>query len=733
MFKPDQPIRSCEEDILGRASFAQSLADAILSYKEKDSIVIGLFGAWGSGKTSISNMAMEHIDLVSKNKTDGRNPIVIRFNPWNFSDQNQLITQFFRQLSAALKRHDYGTDAKNVGEKLKTYAKCFEVVKLIPVISPYAELGKNALDATANAATTWADHKENDLDEIRKELDELLGKQSRKIIVVIDDIDRLTDVEIRQIFQLVKSLGDFPNTIYLLAFDKNVVINALEKMQKGYGAEYLEKVVQIPFEIPLVSKQEVGQLLFSQLDELVNDVPNNRWDQTYWGNTYYGGLKYFFRNIRDVTRYINSLRFSFEMVKDDVNPIDFFAITAIQVFIPEVYYGIRDNKAIFSGIFDLYGGIDVAKDQAKKRCDEIIGRVNEPPPEILKDFLKKLFPKLESIYGNTNYGGDWLGNWRRNCRICSPDIFDIYFRLSLPKGEITQSEIETILSLGNDPGAFAEALLELNKDGRIIRFLERLEDYTRSDIPEENIEPIITVLMDIGDLFPEGDSGVFGASTPMRLLRLFYQLSHRFDSQERRFDIFKRAMGNATRSLHTIVDEVRTQGQQHKRCESEETPEPEEKRIVNSEQFEELEKIACGKIEKWAEDGRLAKHGHLPYILFSWRNWGQEDNVSTFVNNMIRNDDGLVDFITSFLNKSTSYGIYTDRVAETHWYINIESIGKFVDIEEVEPRIRKIYSSSDFEQLDDQKKLAIKMFLDTIDGKIKNLFPKKIPTPKELT
>ncbi len=88
---------------------------------------------------------------------------------------------------------------------------------------------------------------------------------------------------------------------------------------------------------------------------------------------------------------------------------------------------------------------------------------------------------------------------------------------------------------------------------------------------------------------------------------------------------------------------------------------------------------------------------------------------------MIRNDDGLVDFITSFLNKSTSYGIYTDRVAETHWYINIESIGKFVDIEEVEPRIRKIYSSSDFEQLDDQKKLAIKTFLDTIDGKIKNL------------
>lgn len=727
MFKPDQPIRSHEEDILGRASFAQSLANAILSYKEKDSIVIGLFGAWGSGKTSISNMALEHIDLVSKNKTDGEKPIVIRFNPWNFSDQNQLITQFFKQLSVVLNRPDYGADAKKAGEKLETYAKFFSPLKLIPEIGQYAQIAKDVLQTTGNAAKSLGEHKETNLDEIRKELNDLLGKQPHKIVVVIDDIDRLNNMEIRQIFQLVKSLGDFPNTIYLLAFDKNVVINALKKVQEGSGIEYLEKVVQIPFEIPLISKQEVEHLLFSQLDELIKDIPENKWDQTYWGNTYHSGLKYFFRNIRDVTRYINSLRFSFEMIKDDVNPIDFFAITAIQVFAPEVYYGIRDNKDIFSGVSDsAYRRNDSAREQAIKRCDEIIGRVNEPSQEILKDFLKRLFPKLESIYGDTHYGNDWWGNWRRDCRICSPDIFDIYFRLSLLKGEITQSEIETILSLGNDPDAFAEALLKLNEDGKIIRFLERLEDYTRSDIPEENIEPIITVLMDIGDFFPEGDSGVFGTNTPIKLLRLFYQLGHRFDSHEIRFGIFKRAMEKATRSLYTIVDEVGVQGQQHGKYGAE-SPEPEKKQTVNSEQLEELEKIACEKIENLAENGRLAKQEHLLPILFMWKEWGQRDKINNFVDNMIKNDDGLIDFIASFLNESVSYGIYTDHVAETHWHINIESIEKFVEIGEIEPRIRKIYSSSDFEQLDDQKKLAIKTFLYTIDGKIKNLFPKKHP------
>ena len=78
------------------------------------------------------------------------------------------------------------------------------------------------------------------------------------------------------------------------------------------------------------------------------------------------------------------------MVKGEVNAIDFLAITGIQVFMPEVYYGIRDNKDIFTGVFDAYRGIDVAKEQAKKRCDEIIGRVNEPPPEVLKDSFLRL-------------------------------------------------------------------------------------------------------------------------------------------------------------------------------------------------------------------------------------------------------------------------------------------------------------------------------------------------------
>ena len=117
MFKPDQPIYSKKDDILGRSSFAEALGDAILSYKEKDSVVVGLFGEWGSGKTSVINMALEHIDTISENKEYER-PVIIKFNPWNFSEQNQLIAQFFRQLSVSLKRVNYAGEIKEAGKKL---------------------------------------------------------------------------------------------------------------------------------------------------------------------------------------------------------------------------------------------------------------------------------------------------------------------------------------------------------------------------------------------------------------------------------------------------------------------------------------------------------------------------------------------------------------------------------------------------------------------------------------
>jgi len=726
MFRPDQPIDSVKDDLLSRSSFAASLADAIQAYTKKNSIVTALYGEWGSGKSSVINMALERLAHTSEQLPKEQKAIVIRFNPWNYSDQNQLLMQFFRELSVVLKRKDYGADAKKAGEQLETYAEFFKPLALIPDPAGLATVlsiaGYQVVKTVGHAAKKWGELKTKNLKEVRDQLDDLLEKQNRKILIVIDDIDRLSSTEIRQIFQLVKMLGDFPNTVYLLAFDRGVVIRSLQKVQEGPGEDYLEKIVQIPFELPVISKQEVEALLFSQLDELITDIPEGKWDTTYWGNVYHSGLRHFFGNIRDVTRYINSLRFAFSMVKDEVSAIDFLAITALQVFEPGVYAGIRDNKDVFAGIFGESGsGRDAIAVQAKARCDEVLARAVALNQEQIKEFLENIFPKLESMYSNTGYGYDWLASWRLSARVCSPDVFDTFFRLSIPKGELSQKEIETIIGLAGEEQAFSESLTKLKEDGRIVRLLERLEDYTKEVIPLERITPIVRVLMNIGDTFPEGKQGMFETDTPMRILRLFHQLSRRFEEQTKRFEILKDAMLNATDSIYTVVHEVGVLGQQHGKWISKKAPpEPEENRTVNTVQLEELEKIACDKIRAWAEAGRLGEHPHLVSILYSWQRWCPDgsDAVSQFVKTLTVKNDGLIKLIQAFVGKSYSQGM-GDYVGRVNWRINLKSVSDFITVDELSPKVRTILGSGEFQSLPADSKRALQTFIDTVDGKVK--------------
>ena len=299
-------------------------------------------------------------------------------------------------------------------------------------------------------------------------------------------------------------------------------------------------------------------------------------------------------------------------------------------------------------------------------------------------------------------------------------MFDIFFRLSIPKGELPKTEMEAIISLAGNPNAFREALLKLNEEGRIVRFLERLEDYTQSYIPEVNIETIITGLMDTGDLFTEEESAFGGLDSPMRIRRVFRQLSRRLDTHEKRFMVFKNAVEKANRSLLTIVYEVSVLGQQHGKDGSKHNP-PESELTVNAAQLKELERLACNKIEVWALDGRLANHKDLPYLLYRWREWDGPAKVDSYVKDMIKTDDGLVKFVTTFLSKvkSRGGGSYVERI---QWRMPMKDISNFVDLEEIKPRIRSIFSSQAFRALDERKQLAIRTFIDTIDGKTKDPF-----------
>lgn len=721
MFNPEQPIQSSAQDLLYRHHFAKALSQSIISYSFNESIVVGLYGPWGSGKTSLINLITEETEISNQEKNKNEQTIIIRFNPWNFSDQNQLIAQFFKELSLQLKRKDHAEDAVKAGNKLESYAQFFLPLSLVPQLTAPALILSKIFGDVGKSAASWGNRNQKDLFEIRSELNTLLESLNSKILIIIDDVDRLNNTEIRQVFQLIKSLGDFPNTIYVVAFDKNIVVNALKKVQEGSGEEYLEKMIQIPFEIPPISQSDVEKLLFSEIDKIIKDIPESKWNSTYWGNIYHCGIKYFFKNLRDVARYINSLRFGFGIVKHEVNPIDFIALTCFQVFTPELYNGIRSNKDIFSGAYSGYGDNSRQKERDKLVCDKLISEVNEIYSGFIEEFLTRLFPKLASIYGKMNYGYDWVGSWRKEGRICSPDIFDVFFKLQIPISDISISKLERILLFDFNKDKFHDDIVSLISSNEIVRFLERTEDYTSNDIDTNNIRPILDVLYNLGDTIPDNQNNHFGMiDIPLRIFRITLQLLKRIENKDDRFLILEHAFLESNNSISVVVECVSLLSNDHGKY-TDKPAKPIEEQLIDLHSLNQLEFITTKKVKDWIGNSGLFSIKRLPYVLYRLREWDPDLDLKDFLSELIHDDLDLIKFMESSLYRTTSQGM-SDYVARVNWNINIESLKEFIDVEDANNRLKKFKITDEYSKLSDRYQLALNTFLDTFAGKIKDDF-----------
>ena len=114
----DVPLVDPRQDRLGRAPFARSLAQAIVSLKGGDSFVVGICGPWGSGKSSILNLMIGELEKGRKRKR----PIILRFNPWLYSGRDQLLHAFLHQLGAVLDRAEKEKGPKNAAKMLDRFS-----------------------------------------------------------------------------------------------------------------------------------------------------------------------------------------------------------------------------------------------------------------------------------------------------------------------------------------------------------------------------------------------------------------------------------------------------------------------------------------------------------------------------------------------------------------------------------------------------------------------------------
>ncbi|MBD2165358.1 AAA family ATPase [Calothrix membranacea FACHB-236] len=526
----DNPLTNPEQDRLGYAPFAKSLADSICSMNFTGGFVIAINGHWGFGKSTILNFLVHYL----KEKPEEEQPIIVDFNPWLVTGDEDITKRFVRQLQMSLGQ--FKAVPKGFRKRIGDFIKA---VSEIPV--PYAQAGK--------AVVKLFDNQQKNISELKEELEESLEDKHPRIVVTIDDIDRLNTDDIMQLFRLLKAMPTFDDVVYVLAFNREVVHKIIADNQGIPGDIYLEKIIQAAFELPIPEKTLLRRLLFEKLNTIFSDTPKEIFDFTHWSNIYFSGIDHFINTTRDIVRLINILTVTYPVTNGEVNPADVVAIESLRVFCPVVYEIIRKNPQFFAGYIDNQSASFPTLDELKHFHNYWLAQLKNEDKAPIQKLVLELFPKLESVYGDNYYDAEQENKWCEHLRICSLENFHNYFRLALTTRELPDSEVKAILSLGLDAKILGEKLIEMANqklpDGtsKIRVFLEQLDDYSQTEITLDNVSAIVEALGKLDEHllnFADEQYGMFDLQNDVRIKRIISHLSNQLNEQER-FEIMQDA------------------------------------------------------------------------------------------------------------------------------------------------------------------------------------------------
>lgn len=449
-----------KKDLLNRKPLAQQIVKGIMaSFQDtNESLVIGINGKWGIGKSTLLSFIKEEL-ILSNQKIKGDHK-VIQFNSWSNTGESDLERNFLEIILKSLSEVSWKDSVKGVDKKFKEYLKYLDYLKFVKYVHPVAE---NILNALSDYSKKVNIHS---LEEIKKQANELLELNNIKLYILIDDIDRLTPTEITALFKTLKVNLNLLNTFFIVAYDKDVVINALKNQYGENGERYLEKIIQVDFTVPQIMESQIKEVFFDKIHFQLKSlsITYNESDlDTLWD---YHGLKEYFRTLRDLNRYFNNLIFSLPNVHEEVNIVDFLIIESIRTF-------------DFSSYEKLYREINLIKRKGIWASVSFTSEtLNEYQNETTKALLNYLILRQYPSYGKDS------PNERR---LRDPEFFERYFSLSINESDVTEESVKQFFLPKSNKNLI---LTNIYDSGKIKSFLKRLSDKKLSDfyqIEDENI------------------------------------------------------------------------------------------------------------------------------------------------------------------------------------------------------------------------------------------------------
>lgn len=473
--------REVDYDLFNRSNIVKQLAEAMQHPTSKHSYVIGLTGIWGSGKSTILNLAKKKIskdtnsvDLSHTNKSD--------FDLWLFESKEEIIKGMYNYFLTGL-GIQYRSALTN---KLITNA-----AKLLAGVSI------NGIETLFLDPNTY-----QDVFKLKEKLTNYVKSTNKHYIMCIENLDRADNEQVILILKLINSVFDIPNVTYVLLYD-NERLNKVLKNTESSNVSFAEKVIN----------QEIQMPISIDLD-ICNTCLNNLRDSYGMNNSFQvrGEAKDFQKvqenivsnitTIRDLKRIINSV-YTILANRDTLRLYlpDVIAIQYIHFKNPELYEKIKNHKKLLTWTQSLYlGNYNNLTAKDKKYVEDLISNYQQ-----YADMLEVMFPVITYVTRNTIEESCYGNYSSKRAAINSEMFFECYFNLAENDNTVENSKVKKFIAEVNQIGeqkgnnikddinkTWVAFINSINKDKKEST-ISRLSMFTeRDDIPSSQIRKVLS-------------------------------------------------------------------------------------------------------------------------------------------------------------------------------------------------------------------------------------------------
>jgi predicted KAP-like P-loop ATPase len=748
----DRPITRREDDRLGFAPIAEHLARAIMDQPAREGLVFGIEGKWGWGKSSLINLTIEALRAHKDSA-----PEVIAFSPWLVGDRDELLRNLFAELATAAVNIDpietvvtepggsqsrwrrLVRDAhwklrqkerlrKTIGGKLRAFGNVAGTVGKLTRASgslgvPGGELVGTAVERSGAAAKDFL--APASVSQRKSELVDALRLLSRRIVVFIDDLDRLEPREANEVLRLIRAVADFPNVMYVLSYDPNVLAQTLTKaVQVDDGAAFLEKIVQVSFRVPRPEAFDLRRWFQAELYRLFSDQlkaddehQSSLKERLAQAIDVQGGR--YLETGRHVVRALSALRLHAIPVRTLIDIADMVWLQLVRIGNPTFYIWVEEyltEVAAVAGGARVSDGADRAMAQ---RLQEILARENLDFDRAMIE-LAEILPGLDEGMARPpdercvfiDLRADTINQFVASRRLGSPQHYRYYFAFERPAGTLADDQVQRFIDLAErTPPEAIRMFGDLNRDTRpqggtmsevLIDRLIALADR----VPEASIPAIFASFAStMDDLALSSPVGDFGEHSAWRAAKRAVKL------------LLKRVTGDVrATSLRTLFKEGRALGWLTDLLRSEifshgkygDRAQPETEWLLTAAEFDD---VLSAMLKRYREmpPADLMRVPQLLSLLFAWHQGSGTEEARRWVETQTVTDSGLLAFLSRVRSWRASSNV------GVQYPLRHRELENFLDFENAVRRMEAVASSANASDAD--RRLASELLLAVEQGR----------------